>query len=262
MVDATVDKPTAQLHWRELPSPIVGCSCVAPADLPAGEDALFLYRIPLVVSSEELSQLKSVLSQEEITAAARFHFERHSRRYIVCRGTLRCVLSAYLDIPPARITFQYGPQGKPHLAEVMNRKITGTIEFNLSHSDELALIAISQSKSVGVDLERVRKLDDFDVLVARFFSGPESEAFSALPGPEKPRAFFHLWTRKEALLKATGHGIGQFLNQVEVSFLPAEKPQIRSLPPPFGHIEDWELQHLDLDHDYVGAVAIRSSESQ
>jgi 4'-phosphopantetheinyl transferase len=119
----------------------------------------------------------------------------------------------------------------------------------------LALIAVTASGEIGVDVERVRVLEDFDELVARFFSKREMEEFRRLEPEEQPAAFFNLWTRKEAWLKATGEGILHSLKNVEVSFLPGEPPRFLNLPTETGHTSGWDLRELSPGPGFTGALA-------
>ncbi|HYG35495.1 MAG TPA: 4'-phosphopantetheinyl transferase superfamily protein, partial [Clostridia bacterium] len=131
-----------------------------------------------------------------------------------------------------------------------------------SHSEDLALVAVTRAGMVGVDVERVRPIEDADELVARFFSPREAETFKGLPLDQKPVAFFNLWTRKEAWLKATGEGISRSLHRVEVSFLPGEPAQLQSLPEDLTQNKSWALHDLAPAHGYAGALAVSTTNAQ
>lgn len=122
------------------------------------------------------------------------------------------------------------------------------------------MLALSSVGMVGVDVEQVRPIEDMDALVNRFFSRREKTAFQTVPKTEKPPAFFNLWTRKEAFLKAVGTGISHSLDQVEVSFLQQERAELLHLPPQMGKTTDWHLHELAPVTGYVGAL-IASSQS-
>ena len=205
----------------------------------------------LDVSEGDLASFRSLLSTEEIHRAHRFRFDVHRNRFIAARALLRSILADYLETGPDRIEFQYGQHGKPSLADQ-----TRDLQFNLAHSEDLALIAIAGAGQIGVDVERVRVLNDFDELVARFFSTRETQVFHQVPTDEQPAAFFNLWTRKEAWLKATGEGIVRSLKHVEVSFLPGEPPRFMRLPN--ASPSEWLLHELSPGPDFVGALAIDS----
>lgn len=203
-------------------------------------------------SYEELEHFRNVLSPGERDRAARFHFEEHRTRYIAGHGRLRHLLGRYLSRPAAAIEFEPGKNGKPRLAGEI---VASGLEFNLSHSNEMALIAIA-AQPVGIDLEHVRPLSDANELVQRFFSKGEAAAYSVMPEDQKPLGFFRLWTRKEAWLKATGEGITNLLDEVEVSFLPGEPPRLLRLPERWSGDIDWSLAHFDPEPGYIGALAI------
>lgn len=225
---------------------------VAPSQ---GQPQVHLWAASLATSDDIIATLKATLSPDELARANRFHFERHRLRYIAGRGLLREILSRYLGAEPATLNFVYGENGKPALSANTG---ASNPHFNLSHSEDLALLAVSHAGPLGVDLEAVRSLEDAGELVARFFSTGENEVFQALPSAHQPHAFYNLWTRKEALLKATGAGIGRLLNRVEVSFLPEEPAQFKRLPPQIGRSSEWELHALFPGRGYTAALATQA----
>ncbi len=232
----------------------VNPSCnAAPEGLKLGKDEVHIWSFCLDVPSTSLSRFKSVLSSDEQERARRFHFEKHRSRYIAGRGGLRTLLSHYLGVPLEELTFRYGNYGKPELLEQAEAP---NIHFNLSHSDSMACVAVTRAGPVGLDIEHVKPLHDMGELVNRFFSPRESSLFERLDQHEQPDAFFNLWTRKEAWLKATGEGISQFLKQVEVSFLPGEKPQLLQLPDSFKPACKWSLYAWNVAQGLKGALAI------
>jgi 4'-phosphopantetheinyl transferase len=252
---------TTNLSWPSPPgdwSNTLG-SCLENTDgaraVPARSapsPAVHIWAASLAVPSATLDSLKPFLSKQELDRAARFHFEHHRSRFIAGRGLLRRVLGRYLETDPAALEFVYGPNGKPAVAGSAH---ASKIEFNLAHSEDLALLAVTQQSPVGVDVEALRHLTDAADLVARFFCPRENQIFSHLAVAEQPAAFFNLWTRKEALLKATGEGIGRLLNQVEVSFLPDEQAKFRHLPTEVASPADWTLRALSPAPGYTGALA-------
>ena len=171
-------------------------------------------------------EVESLLSADEQERAERFHFDLHRHRFIGSRGTLRQILATYLCSAPRLIQFIYGFNGKPSLPK-------SDIWFNLAHAEDLAIFAVADRPRIGVDLEWIRDVPEMDLLVKTFFSPKEASLFETLDAREKRLAFFRLWTRKEAWLKATGAGISHLLGEVEVSFLEDEPPRIRTIAPRF-----------------------------
>jgi len=193
------------------------------------------------------------LSRPEQERAARFHFELHRRRFIVGRGLLRVILSRYAQAEPQQLEFVCSAHGKPELAGAFS---SSGLRFNLAHSEDLAVLAVTHLGPVGVDLEKIMPLEDVDELVARFFSTRENASFQQLPTEEKPKAFYSLWTRKEAWLKATGEGIAHSLNLVEVSFLPDEPARLLSLPQHLSQGFCWSLHSLYPAAQFAAALAV------
>ena len=208
----------------------------------------------LNVSVEQLANFSATLSSSEKERAAKFKFGVHRDRYIAGRGFLRQTLSRYLQIPPCELDFNYSANGKPTL--ISDAK-SAPLHFNLAHSGDLALLAVTRMGAVGVDVESIRPVKDADYLVERFFSERENLLFQKLAPEEKPGAFFNLWTRKEALLKATGEGISGGLNRVEVSFLANEPACLLAINGSEEQAREWTLHAMQLAQNFVGAVAIQ-----
>jgi 4'-phosphopantetheinyl transferase len=225
--------------------------------LDEGDVHVFTFR--LNPPAEVRESLATYLSEEESARAARFRFERDRHRFVVGRGVLRSVLGEYVEAPPEKIQFHYNAQGKPMLRPEMSN---GRLHFNLAHSEDIAVLGITRAGQVGVDVERVRPLPDFDELVKQFFSPRESEEFLKLSEVEKPEAFFNLWTRKEAWLKATGEGIAHSLHLVEVSFLPGQSARLLSIPARLRANPDWLLHPLYPARDFAAAVAVNAKQAQ
>lgn len=159
---------------------------------------------------------RRVLSDDEKLRADRFVRRRDRTRWIVAHGVLRHVLGRYCGIDPRAIAFVHGAAGKPSLSQVGTQRALTT--FNLAHSHDRALLAVSRDREIGVDLEQMR--DDFDPLpIAReFFFGAELAAIQAAPPDLRRDAFFRHWTAKEAILKAHGAGLSLALDSFCVTF--------------------------------------------
>lgn len=195
-------------------------------------------------SQQQIDELSGYLNERERQRASKFINRTHGDRWTVARGYLRSILSYYLGIPPVQIVFDYGAQGKPELEG-------HPIRFNLSHSRDRAVYAISAEYPVGIDIEYIHNLAAGD-LVDRFFSPAESALFHRLPAAIQQAAFFHAWTQKEAYLKAEGTGLSTPLNQIEVSIDPRTPARIVSAPTP----DLWQIHKLEISHEYAGAIAI------
>src|SRR5436309_9980119 len=189
-----------------------------PQSLSLQTGEVHVWRIELEQPNDLLEKFRATLDPDELERARRFHFDKHRRHFIVGRGFMRDVLSHYLEVAPVALRFSYGPYGKPALAgEYENSKLC----FNLSHSHNLALFAITEEKHLGVDVEHIRSDFASEDIARRFFSRVEVENFNALASEEQVAAFFRCWTRKEAFMKATGKGMSQPLDTFDVTLAPA-----------------------------------------
>jgi len=248
--------PRDEILWPSAPADERGVWKQPPGAPDSRLREVHVWAVPLEAAPEEFDCLTALLSAQELERGARFHFDRDRKRFVVARGTLRAMLAHYLDAAPRKLEFNYGVQGKPALAAPFDRS---GLQFNLAHSQNLALVAVTRNVALGVDVERVRPLADAEHLVTRFFSARESAAFKTVPDADRPAAFFNLWTRKEAWLKATGDGIGHLLNQVEVSFLPGAPTRLLGLPPQAAPPGAWSLVELAPAAGFAAALAVATT---
>lgn len=152
----------------------------------------------------EACDAHQMLSREERLRAERFHFEADRRRFVIARTLRRVLVSGYLGCDPDAVTFADGLRGKPAVAAPHT-----DLRFNVSHSGDLVLFAISLGREVGVDVELVREDVPFAMLAEHYFAPEEASQIVGLDGPEKARRFYEVWTTTEARLKAIGVGLAQ-----------------------------------------------------
>ncbi len=204
--------------------------------------------------AEDVDALHGLLSPDERRRAARYRFDSHRRRFIVGRGMLRTILGQYAASEPRELCFQYGSAGKPMLKRKSGH---APIYFNMSHSHELAMIAISRSHDVGVDLERIRPLS-YQGIVRRFFSESERVGIESLPPEARLSAFFRVWTCKEACLKAWSHGLSSPLSQVGISMPLDESPRMAQTGGDCSETRRWTLYEMNPLPGWVAAVAVEA----
>lgn len=208
-----------------------------------------VWRIRLDAPEAVTSESQQLLSADELARANSFHFPRDQRRFVVAHASLRGILAGYIDSPPCDVRFTTGAYGKPYLE-------SGELHFNLSHSDELALVAVTAEGEIGVDIEKIHPLEDAVALAERFFSARELHELRKLERrPESSRAFFECWTRKEAYIKATGMGLSYALDGFHVTFFPEEKVELRIHS---GEDARWSLYNLSPAPGYCAALAVSS----
>lgn len=202
-----------------------------------------------------LEHEQASLSMQERERGSRFRFERDRRRYVAAHVALRDRLARHLGRHPADLRFETGPNGKPYLADPLS-----AWHFNLSHSAELALIALCKGLEVGVDLEVLRPVDDAHDLAASVFGPREQEELRMETGLARDRVFLQGWTRKEACLKALGSGFGLSPQSFEVGLGGAvTQVQVQTR----GRVERLSVRSLagaavqSTETPWVGAVARR-----
>ena len=190
-----------------------------------------VWRIDLSARAEESFRAGSddaILDQEENRRAKAFKFDRDRDRFIRAHVAMRRLLSRVTGIASDKLSVQRDELGKPTLTPPCG------VQFNLSHSEDQALLAVSRATRIGVDLEKIRPLSDADALAERHFSARERAHLRSLPvGAARERAFFHCWTRKEAFVKCTGLGLRTDLRGIESGFsgdMMVGGVLIRSLP--------------------------------
>jgi 4'-phosphopantetheinyl transferase len=219
-----------------------------PAHLDLSDGEVHVWRASLELPRALLRRLELTLSEAERAKAARFFLQRDGERFVVARGLLRRILGRYLNLPPGALHFGYTRHGKPYLA---NELAEGALRFNLSHSHGLALYAVARGSEVGVDLERIRLELPDEELAERFFAPQERAALRTLAQDLRPRAFFELWTRKEAYLKGIGKGHSLPLDSFTVSL---------GAPLGSGGALGWTLQALTPGPGYAAALAVAGGE--
>jgi 4'-phosphopantetheinyl transferase len=240
-------EPLLQLLW-ERP--------VAVPPLLPGE--VHVWSVVLDQPEPGLALLYELLCAEERQRASRFHFERDRNRFIVGRGSLRTMLGHYAQNDPAGLMLVPGPHGKPGLASDLG----GRLFFNLSHAQGLAVCAVACDHEVGIDLEFIRSVPEADTIASRWFSSGEQAELRSLPAALQARAFFRVWTAKEAYLKATGEGIAESLNQIEVEANPQRPPALLRIEGHAGSEASWALHELIPASGYLVTLAERTRRSR
>lgn len=191
------------------------------------------------------------LAEDERRRADAYHFERDRTRFVAARARLRELLAAYAGCAPREIRLMTGPYGKPALAPA---GAGAGLEFNLSHAQDQALLAVRRGGPVGVDLEQVRADVDAAGIVASHFSQAERAAWAALPEAERRAGFFRGWVRKEAYAKARGEGLSRAPERYTVT-LAAGAAALLADEADAGASTDWSLEDLSAPAGFVAALA-------
>jgi 4'-phosphopantetheinyl transferase len=212
-----------------------------------------VWRAALDRPDEETRALRTLLSDDEQARADRFRFPRDRKHFTVGRGFLRTVLGSTLGIAPQEIAFSYGTRGKPAL-----RWPDGAgLEFNLAHSNGLALLATAWGRPLGIDLEYQREDLDFLGIAGRFFTPQELAEIQYEPEHAAQRAaFFRGWARKEAFLKARGDGLWIGLDQFQVSIDRALPACVVRTAWDENEAGRWTLRDLDAAPGFAAALVV------
>lgn len=214
---------------------------------------LDIWHFSLHQQDHSLAQLQNLLNAEEREKAGRFSTKLLQCRFVVGRASLRLILGRYLDKAPQELTFEYGEFGKPTLAEKTN---PNSLQFNMSHSHDLGVIAVAHGRRVGIDIEQVRNIEDMDSIVLKTFSPLEQSVYSGIPVDEKGTAFLRCWTRKEAYLKATGMGLSLPLDNFDVTLAPGDDARLLRVEHDSNEVSRWSFSDLDFESDYIGTIAV------
>jgi 4'-phosphopantetheinyl transferase len=223
-----------------------------PMDLPLERGQTHVWAVRLDGVAPIAADGTAILSPEEVEKAKRFHFPRDQARFAAARSMLRKILGHYLRSEPAEVRFNYGPKGKPFLDSASSPKL----HFNLSHSENLALIALTWEGPVGVDVERIRPLSDSEELAERFFCENENAALKNVRAGERFDAFFDLWTRKEALIKATGDGMTDEGIKIDTLSTEERSAHLVDIRPGLVSLSDWDLHRFEPAKGFRAALAV------
>lgn len=226
-----------------------------PPELGVGQ--VHVWRANLDVAERERSALGRFLTDEERARAARFATDQLRHRFVVSRGLTRRLLGSYLKQDPQGLEFRLGEHDKPYLVGDLS---AASLQFNISHSKDLALFAMTRGREIGVDLEWVRSNLDQTEIASRFFSVNEAARLRALPPEKQVHHFFELWTCKEAFVKAQGGGISFGLSRFEVVFGPEGRGA--AIVEEDGGVSSWKICRLEPADGCLGALAVEAPEVQ
>jgi 4'-phosphopantetheinyl transferase len=222
----------------------------ASVGLSLPDDEIHVWRIFLNRFTESCPELWRLLSPLEKERARKFHFTRDRERFIVAHGCMRKILGSYLRVSGESLVFYLNSYGKPFLEAAYH------LDFSLAHSGEIALLAVTRNKRIGVDIEQIRPLDDYASIAKHTFSKKESTTLLSLPEDLHLPAFFACWTRKEAFIKATGEGLSHPLDQFDVSVRPEVLEVDLNTGPDVEEAAPWSIQSLYPGNGYIGALAV------
>jgi len=222
----------------------------SPDNLILSEDEAHIWRADLDLNECFQSSFLKLLSSDEKNRAKKFRFAKDSQNFIAARGILRVLIGKYLEINPAEISFQYSEFGKPSIAN------NNSLQFNISHSQNIALFAFTKKFNIGVDVEFVNPKIEVQDIATRFFSTNEIKNLLALPEKQQTLGFFYCWTRKEAFIKAVGEGLSFPLDKFEVSLEPNKPAKLLAINRQPKDAAKWSIYSLSPEPNFVGSLVI------
>lgn len=233
---------------------------VPPPDPILGPDDVHVWVLSLDLDAAERTRLAVLLSPDERERAARLHFARDRDRWIAGRGRLRQLLARYVRRDPATLTIGYAcacgdpacqhPHRKPILPD------DPWLQFNLSHTAGLALIAVARERRVGIDLERRLPAEEIIPLARSFCSPAELAALRTLSPDAQADALTALWVHKEAFLKARGIGLIQPPQEIEYTLSPAHTPRLSAIAGATEEATRWSVLTLPPISGHAAALLV------
>lgn len=231
-----------QLNPFQWPSP--------PSRIDLDSQDVHVWLLYLPSYRKAVSLLYSFLAPDELEKVQRLRIDSLRERAAVTRGCARLILSLYTDQSPRAVRFSYNKYGKPALTE-------SSVSFNISHSGDLAIVAIADKRDIGIDIEHMKTRSNYLAIAERFFSPSEYQWLQALPHAKQLRAFYSCWTQKEAFIKATGQGLFMALDQFEITPHSSGPAPLRSVAWDRDEHHHWTLIPLAPWPGYAAACAIK-----
>ncbi|MBL1141026.1 MAG: 4'-phosphopantetheinyl transferase superfamily protein [Proteobacteria bacterium] len=212
----------------------------------------------LQLDSFECDDLMFCLSDDERERANRLKIEEKKKQFIIVRSALRQMLSGLSGMTADKILFSYGEHKKPYIEYLHNDQ---PVEFNVSHSGNYALIAVTLGCKIGVDIEMINDQIDYRSLSERFFSVKENEEFSKIDIGQQLETFYRVWARKESFIKADGKGVAFGLDRFTVSLSDNSRTKIEFTDSQLTN-EQWHCYNLMDIENYKTALTCCGKEKK
>lgn len=218
------------------------------------ENTTHIWRVKITEQLTNISYFQSLLNADEITMAQSYFFRKNSHCSIISRACLRILLGNYLKCDPYSIILHKNKYGKLFLSAESD------FFFNVSHTNEFILYAFTRMVPIGIDIEDTQRNIEFLDVAKLFFTEGEVEKLNRLSGDDLRSAFFRVWTKKEAFIKAVGKGMSLLLKQFEVTVLLDEFPSIISINEKAQH--DWSLESFIPETGFQAAFSQKNKIGQ
>lgn len=223
-----------------------------PQNLTIKKADIHIWRIHLLENKPHIDQLKILLSIDELERTQKFYLDKDRVCYITARGALKHLISLYTSTLPQKIIFNYNEFGKPFLPQKINPL---SLQFNISHSNNIILIAFSLEEKIGVDIEEIKPMEDMDSIAEMVFSKIEYNLWKETPEENKAHFFFQLWAYKEAIIKALGLGFSYNTQNFTIKNLKTPAEIIFHNKENFIIPDLWSIAPLKTEEGYCAAYA-------
>ncbi len=220
--------------------------------LEAGNIHLWVCFYNEVEDETLLDRYFSLLSPDEVQQRNRFQFEDDKKRYLLTRASLRTLLSKYAPVPPMSWCFEKSSQGKPYISESHGE--AAKIQFNITHTENLIVIALANSCRLGIDVENHKSRDASIEVAKRFFAPREFRDIQACEESTRQKRFFEYWTFKESYLKAQGMGIHHALDKAAFRF--PDSRGVELICDGGDESERWGFWQFSLRDEYTIALCV------
>lgn len=227
---------------------------VWPEKIQLRKQHVYLIRCLIPIVATHYNQYWQSLNREEQARAKRFYFAKDRIQSVCARGILRQILARCLAASPVDICLQTTTYGKIFLPEKDN---SISLEFNLSHTHDCIVYALTLTHPIGIDVEYPKDNIDYTGIAERFFSPLEQHQLAQLSSEQKYKGFYNAWTRKEAYIKAIGEGLSHPLTAFDVSLMPGEEARLLRLEKEPNELAQWTLQDFSPFPDYFAAFATK-----
>lgn len=219
---------------------------------------LWFVLLDKVASPSLLNAYRTLLSADELARVERYRADRARLEYLTGRALTRTVLSQYAAVAPQDWAFSYNPHGKPSVAASGGRRL----EFNLSHTEGVLVLAVASGMEIGVDVESRSRRANALGLAQRFFAASEAAVLETLPPDQLYERFFDFWTLKESFIKARGTGLTMPLDRFAFTLSPDQPPRIAFFGVDDEQSGEWQFAQLQLLPNHQIALAVRLPESE
>lgn len=225
--------------------------------LPSGQVDVWVAHPGAIQDHKLLAEYRRLLTPDEKDREQRFYFAADRRRYLITRALVRTSMSRYSSVRPDQWRFVSNAYGRPEL--IGNDESQKKMSFNIAHTNDLVLCAVSRGVALGVDTESIRPKSALLDIADRFFSADEAAALRALPVTVQHEIFFHYWTLKESYIKARNMGLSINLELFGFSFPGAKRICAWFHPELNDYSRHWRFWLFKPSANHVGALCVQRS---